>query len=122
VDEVERKLRGPRPNALPAEDHSAPIGILHAGQHPDQGGLSGAVLPGECMNLAGQNRHRDLVERLCPGVSLGQRFDPEQRVRIGRQLVLPVFHNSRKCFLYPLPGVNVPFFSADELMFVLSTT
>jgi hypothetical protein len=122
VDEVERKLRVPGVDALSPVDHSAAVGVLDAGQHPDEGGLSGAVLPGESVNLSGQNRHRDLVERLRSGVSLGQRYDPEQRIRIGRQLVLPVFHNSRKCCRYPLPGVNVPSLPPNLLMFVLSTT
>ena len=66
-------------NATGSPSHSivARVGLVHPGEHLDQGGLAGAVLAEQAVHLAGPDLQLDAVERAYAGERLDDVGEPQ---------------------------------------------
>ncbi len=75
-----------RPDRLPPPGDLALVGLVGSGEHLDQGGLPGAVLPEEAVHLSGHDVEVDAVEGADAGEGLGDAGHGEEGG--GERLVL----------------------------------
>ena len=66
-------------DGLPVDVDRARGRLVHAGQHLDEGGLSGPVVPEQGVHLAGVDLHRDPAQRREVAEALDDVLEPDER-------------------------------------------
>ena len=95
---VTRLLRRQRPHLLAGDQHLAGAGTLRPGHDLHERRLAGAVLPDECVDLAGEDFEGHVVERGDPAVVL--RDMPRRNERSLEVLhAQPLLHQMDRCQL-----------------------